>query len=114
MLDPVLVEPVDSVDVGKTFEGTSGGSEVGVELLDQCSGDGVFEEAIDGFADLSRRDRQESNRYHTGIERRTISSKCDMRSSNVIKASSASKWVYSLRCLRVWLGVQCHYQERST
>jgi hypothetical protein len=54
MLDAVLVEPFDGVHVGHAEEGTCGGFEVGVELLEEGRGFGVSEELVDGLADLSK------------------------------------------------------------
>jgi hypothetical protein len=51
MLDVVLVKPGDGIDVVHTTERTCRGLEVGVELLDEGSGDWVGEEGIDGVAD---------------------------------------------------------------
>jgi hypothetical protein len=52
VLDTVVVEPFDGVNVGQAQEGSSGGLEVGVELLDEGTGGLIFQEAVNGFADL--------------------------------------------------------------
>ena len=53
VLDAVLVEPLYRVDVRHTQEGSRGGSEIGVELLDERSGGGVSQQAVDSLADLA-------------------------------------------------------------
>ena len=52
VLNAVFVEPLNRVYIGHAQEWTSGCGEVGVELLDQCCGGRVGEEAVDCFTDL--------------------------------------------------------------
>lgn len=52
VLDPVIVEPLDSVDVGEAHEGPRGWSEVGVELLNERGRGGAGEEYVNRLADL--------------------------------------------------------------
>jgi len=54
VFDTVFVEPFNGVYVGETKERTGGGLEVRVKLLDEGAGILIFQEAVDGFTDLSR------------------------------------------------------------
>lgn len=98
MLDAVLVEPVDGIGVTQTSEGAGGCLEGGVERFDESGGGRVGKEDINGSADLSvitcEFGVKKAVREKT---KRTTSSICAMRSSNLMNASSASMWVYSLK-----------------
>lgn len=100
-LDFVFIEPLDGVDVGEAQEWTRGGFERGVQLLDQSCCCGSGEKNVDGVADLCG---WYEIKLTIWLQRRlTTASMWLIRSSNVMNASSPSKWVYSARCLRVWL-----------
>jgi hypothetical protein len=102
VLDPVLVQPGYSVDVGEAHEWARGWCEGGVELLDQRRGGLVLPELVHGFANLFFFGLDVSAMEQRGVKSElTTASTWSIRSSNVMNASSASTCVYSLRCRRV-------------
>ena len=109
VLDPVFVQPRDSVDVGEALEWARGRREGGVELLDQRRGGLVLPELVHDFTYLFVWTSMRSGPAgcflggggaNWGTEL-TTASMWFIRSSNVMNASSASRCVYSLRCRRV-------------